>query len=189
MTVYVDKPKVIRAKKNTQAYFAGAKHGHKWCHMFADTLEELHAMAEKIGMKREWFQEHPRFPHYDLVPPRRAKAVALGAKEKDTRDILQDIALKMKAELESAQDAVVEQRFPALRGAVDRELVANCIPGVTEMKLDKVKRWVQIDIVDHDAKTIRSAKVTADLVAGVSSIENLAGEVVKRLMNYGEVSK
>jgi len=25
--------------------------------MFADTLEELHEFAQKIGMKREWFQD------------------------------------------------------------------------------------------------------------------------------------
>lgn len=42
----------------------------KWkesCHMFADTLEELHLMATKIGLKREWFQiSKAGFPHYDL---------------------------------------------------------------------------------------------------------------------------
>jgi hypothetical protein len=32
--------------------------------MLADTLEELHAMAEEIGLKRAWFQAHPLHPHY-----------------------------------------------------------------------------------------------------------------------------
>jgi hypothetical protein len=49
--------------------------------MYADTLEELHAMADAIGMKRAWFQNKPQLPHYDLVPARRAKAVKLGAVE------------------------------------------------------------------------------------------------------------
>ena len=44
--------------------------------MYADSLEELHAMAVQIGMKREWFQNKPRLPHYDLTP-RRRRAVSL----------------------------------------------------------------------------------------------------------------
>jgi hypothetical protein len=51
------------------------------CHMYADTLDELHTMAAAIGMKRAWFQDKPSMPHYDLVPARRAKAVKLGAVE------------------------------------------------------------------------------------------------------------
>jgi hypothetical protein len=55
------------------------------CHMFTDAVEldELHAMAERIGMKRAWFQEHRLAPHYDLTPSRRADAVAFGAVELD----------------------------------------------------------------------------------------------------------
>jgi hypothetical protein len=50
------------------------------CHMFADTLAELHAMADAIGMRRAWFQPLS-FPHYDVALGRRARAVALGAVE------------------------------------------------------------------------------------------------------------
>jgi hypothetical protein len=53
--------------------------------MTADTDEELHAMAEAIGMKRSWAQtmDHPRqsHHHYDLVASKRKRAVALGAVE------------------------------------------------------------------------------------------------------------
>jgi hypothetical protein len=51
--------------------------------MTADNLDELHRMAERIGLKREWFQPHPRvqFAHYDLTPGKRAKAVLWGAME------------------------------------------------------------------------------------------------------------
>lgn len=48
------------------------------CHMIADTLEELHAMADRIGLKREWFQERS-FPHYDLIASRRERAIRAGA--------------------------------------------------------------------------------------------------------------
>jgi hypothetical protein len=47
-------------------------------HMIADTPEELHLMADKIGLRREWFQ--PRsFPHYDVSISRRNLAVKEGA--------------------------------------------------------------------------------------------------------------
>ena len=57
----------------------------KSCHMTADwgSVEDLHRMAEAIGMKRAWFQPwpHSSIDHYDLTPSRRAAAVALGVKE------------------------------------------------------------------------------------------------------------
>lgn len=53
----------------------------KSCHMFTDSadLAELHALAEAIGMRREWFQVSATAPHYDLTPSRRKAAVMAGA--------------------------------------------------------------------------------------------------------------
>lgn len=47
-------------------------------HLTADTLEELHAFAVKLGLRRTWFQPLSS-PHYDLSPPKRARALELGA--------------------------------------------------------------------------------------------------------------
>ena len=51
------------------------------CHLFADTVAELHEFAGKLGLKREWFQDDPGLPHYDLTAARRVAAVKAGAQE------------------------------------------------------------------------------------------------------------
>lgn len=70
MTVYVDE--LHRWPTRIRCFREGS------CHMTADTLEELHAMAERIGLRRAWFQDG-RVPHYDLTPRRREAALAAGA--------------------------------------------------------------------------------------------------------------
>lgn len=49
------------------------------CHLTADTIEELHAFAATIGIDQRRFQNRPDFPHYDLHPDLRARAVEAGA--------------------------------------------------------------------------------------------------------------
>lgn len=50
-------------------------------HLFADSLDELHAFAARLGLKRAWFQDKPTLRHYDLNPSRYLVAVRLGAIE------------------------------------------------------------------------------------------------------------
>ncbi len=78
MAVYVDKP----------AYPYGRM---LMCHMLADTLEELHAMADKIGVARRWYQGPPKTttPHYDICKSKRALAVQYGAVEVDRRAMVE----------------------------------------------------------------------------------------------------
>lgn len=59
----------------------------KMCHMIADTLDELHEMAGRIGMKREWFQVDPSWPHYAVSLSRRNKAIEFGAVELTSREL------------------------------------------------------------------------------------------------------
>lgn len=67
------------------------------CHMLADTLEELHAMADRIGMKREWFQPEST-PHYDVSKTRRALAIQHGAIEADRHKVVELIRKYRAAE-------------------------------------------------------------------------------------------
>jgi hypothetical protein len=57
-------------------------------HMLADSLEELHAMADRIGLRRAWFQPRST-PHYDVSREKRALAVQSGVKEIDRRKVLE----------------------------------------------------------------------------------------------------
>ncbi|HEV7323560.1 MAG TPA: DUF4031 domain-containing protein [Bosea sp. (in: a-proteobacteria)] len=59
------------------------------CHMWADTLDELLAMADRIGVARKWIQGHPTLSfgkhrnaswiHFDISLGMKEKALAAGA--------------------------------------------------------------------------------------------------------------
>ncbi len=51
------------------------------CHMWADTEEELHHMADKIGINRKWYQTPPKasWNHYDISISKKKEAIKLGA--------------------------------------------------------------------------------------------------------------
>lgn len=72
MSVYVDEPRYPFGRMIM-------------CHMTADSLEELHAMAQAIGIRRRWFQ-NKSIPHYDICKSKRALAVARGAIKETTRE-------------------------------------------------------------------------------------------------------
>lgn len=77
MTVYVDTMQVGYGRM-------------KMCHMQADTLEELHAMADRIGVARKWFQCPPKasHPHYDICMSKKRLAMSFGAEEISMRAAL-----------------------------------------------------------------------------------------------------
>lgn len=58
-------------------------------HMAADTLEELHLMAAKIGVPERHFQNKPGRPHYDICKKNKIKAIEFGAIEVNDRKIIE----------------------------------------------------------------------------------------------------
>lgn len=70
---------------------------HESCHLVADTVDELHAFAKRIGMRREWFQSSRRgMPHYDLTRGRRQKAVKAGAIELTRDEFVERVRQELK---------------------------------------------------------------------------------------------
>ncbi len=59
----------------------------RYCHLAADSLEELHAFAARIGVGRHFFHADARHRHYDLNPQARERALAAGALEVSSREL------------------------------------------------------------------------------------------------------
>lgn len=53
--------------------------GRRWAHLMADTLEELHAFAARLGMPRHAFQDRTSGAHYDVTAELRELALESGA--------------------------------------------------------------------------------------------------------------
>ena len=85
MSVYVD---LVTTYPQARIAAPARRHGQDWCHMWADTEAELHAMADRIGLSRRYVQDanNDLLRHYDLVPSMRRLAVAAGAAEMSWRD-------------------------------------------------------------------------------------------------------
>lgn len=45
-------------------------------HLIADSRDELHAFAQRIGLRRRWFQDRTRLWHYDVMS-HRVREIAL----------------------------------------------------------------------------------------------------------------
>jgi hypothetical protein len=69
-------------------------HRSAWSHLTADTPEELHEFAARLGLRRAWFQpgrpaggSPSPFWHYDVTSGKRAQALAMGALGVSSREL------------------------------------------------------------------------------------------------------
>lgn len=86
MTIYVDTA-MIPARVG--------RHESRWCHLMSDQLDptELHEFADRIGLRRSYFQpgrrlgsrteRDPAGDHYDVTEGKRWQALRAGASELD----------------------------------------------------------------------------------------------------------
>lgn len=56
------------------------RHGHQWCHLLADSVEELHQFAAAVGLSMQAFHRAARIPHYDVTAKQRLLMLAKGVR-------------------------------------------------------------------------------------------------------------
>lgn len=79
------------------------------CHLLADSDNELHAMAYKIGVARKWWQspENTAGSHYDIALSKKSLAVSFGAIEITWRQAgAMNSRRRVTGELGKPEDAV-----------------------------------------------------------------------------------
>lgn len=60
----------------------------QWSHMVSTVgPDELHEMADKLALKREWWQPGS-FSHYDVTPSKRRLAIVYGARQVSSGGLL-----------------------------------------------------------------------------------------------------
>lgn len=97
MTVYVDNERI-------------SWKGKLWCHLVANSLDELHGFAARLGLKRAWFQDNASYPHYDVTTLVRERALALGALPARKRQMIASATL-MRDELRALRAVPAVQQM------------------------------------------------------------------------------
>src|SRR5712692_9042105 len=140
MAVYVDDSAIPAAVSN-----GAARHASQWSHLFADSHDELHAFAARLGLRRSYFQpgwslggKPSPFWHYDVTAGKRMQAIRRGAQPVSWRDSAR-IIREREARGRQAQDGgggspspgarsgaqpAAPARRPALRDELDARLRA-----------------------------------------------------------------
>lgn len=100
----------------------------RWSHLFADSVEELHAFAARLGLQRSWFQDpivcgKPKARpgsraaenwHYDVTENKRRQAIALGAVSVTWREAAELITARYAARTSPAPTSLAVARRPGV---------------------------------------------------------------------------
>jgi hypothetical protein len=94
-----------------------------YCHLLADSRDELHRLADDLGMPRQIFQDHPWRWHYDLPAHLRGLAIQKGAESIE----MHQVGAMLKARREAVRREAV--RREAVRREDVRQRAGSKAPG------------------------------------------------------------
>lgn len=85
--IYIDSPRLY---PNAPARLRN----RPWSHLWSSTNDavEVLVFGHDIGLRLSWFQDRPGFPHFDVMPVYRRKAIEAGAQEKSLREWLAELS-------------------------------------------------------------------------------------------------
>ena len=99
--------------------------------MVADSIEELHEFAEKLGIARKHFQDH-RKPHYDISKAYKQRALALGAEEIDDRYLIYVLRGTYEDYIKQSIDKFFKEHGQKIKEGFnkmwDRQFLYDCWP-------------------------------------------------------------
>lgn len=136
-------------------------------HMVADSLQELHEMADKIGVARRHFQNKAGKPHYDICRSRRNLAISLGAKSVPDKEIV----LILKKTYNYQRSPYFKEIMKCLSKGSHKKItvIKGQTPGPSCRLVGKVTKndWEK-PVIDFDnSKVFVSKKIRKNLLGGV----------------------
>lgn len=110
----------------------------RWSHLVADSRDELHAFADQLGLRREWFQDpvltgkplaRPGSRaaenwHYDVTESKRRQAIALGARAITWRELTGVIDARIARDAGEPAPATAVGAEPNDSGKADEDVLA-----------------------------------------------------------------
>ncbi len=97
-------------------YVDTARHKYRgmiMCHMWADSVQELLEMADRIGVPRKWLQQppHASWVHFDVCLKKKAQAISHGAILTDKYGPLEHVARLKQDTAKLARIQVLREKF------------------------------------------------------------------------------
>jgi len=97
------------------------------CHLWADTLEEVLAMVDRIGVQRRWIQGHPELSigkakqaswlHFDITLSKKRLAIDAGAVVTDKYGPLEFEAMRLLASEDPVRRQIGARKLAQIENA------------------------------------------------------------------------